>query len=290
MMRHFVPLACLGTALLPAGALALGWRTYYYPCVPVPVASCPPVVYSPACPPGCEVYAPAPVYTPPPARTPAAPTVTQEPAARPEAAKPDAPAAPVAPPPKAPVAPMPGVPRTGLDAPEGTPAEAVRIPATVVPFVPATPSVPLAQPRPVEPASAVAPVPKVPAPVAEPGRFPLVPRVPGGEGGLPPLQIVPPPAEPSTSRSSPLADRPAFEVVPVAGAALAAGALRSVGIFNHTDRDVSLTVEGETVTLPKRSYVTASVPRKFAWRLDAGESRTTEVPAGSPGVEIVLRR
>ena len=280
MMRHFVPLACLGTALLPAGALAIGWRTYYSPCAPV--VSCPPVVYYPACPPACEVYAPAPTYAP----APAAPTVTQEPPARPEAAKPDAPAAPVAPAPKAPVAPMPGVPRTSLDTSEGTPAEAVRIPATVVPLVP---SVPLAQPRAVEPAGAVAPLPKMPQPAAEPGRFPLVPRVPGGEGGLPPLRIVPP-AEPSTSRSSPLADRPAFEVVPVAGVGPAAGALRSVGVFNHTDRDVTLTVEGETVTLPKRSYVTASVPRKFAWKLDAGAPQATEVPAGSPGVEIVLRR
>jgi len=217
---------------------------------------------------------------------PAAPTVTPEPTARPEAAKPDAtiPSTPVptTPAPKPPITPLPGLPRTALDAPEGRPADAVRIPVTAVPLTPDAPSVPLAQPRPVVPTGAV-------APAAEPGRFPIVPRVPGGESTLPPLQIVPPP-EPSTSRSSPLSDRKAFEVVPVTGAAPAAGALRSVGIFNHTDRDVSLTVEGETVTLPKRSYVTAAVPRKFAWKLGDGAAQTTEVPADSPGVEIVLRR
>ena len=166
-------------------------------------------------------------------------------------------------------------PRVSLETPEGAPAEAVRIPATV-PVIPVTPAAPLAAPRAAEP---------------EPVKLPpLVPRVPGNEGGLPPLKINPP-AGPSTSRSSPLADRRAFEVVPVAGGAVPApGALRSVGIFNHTDRDVALTVEGETVTLPARSYVTAAVPRKFAWRLGAGEPQSTEVPPGAPGVEIVLRR
>ncbi len=267
MMRQFVPLACLGTALLPAGALALGWRTYYPPCAPA-VCYLPPVVYFPDCPPALEFYAPAPLAAPAPVplRTPAAPTVTQDPPARPVPAKPDAPA---------PKAPMPVTPRVSLEAPEGAPAEAVRIPAAV-PVIPVTPSAPLAQPRVVEP---------------EPVKLPpLVPRVPGNEGGLPPLKIAPP-AGPSTSNSSPLADRRAAEVVPVVGGEVPApGALRSVGIFNHTDRAVTLTVEGETVTLPARSYVTAAVPRKFAWKLGAGELQTTEVPPDAPGVEIVLRR
>jgi len=278
MMRHFVPLAFLGTALLPDGAAALGGRTYL-PCVPAPVFSCPQrIVILPPCQPPYEVY-PGAVYGPAPsaapgATPPAPPTVTQDPPARPEPAKPDAPA-PTTPVPKAP---MPGVPRVSGESPGGTPTEAVRIPATV-PIVPVTP------------AAAVTPAPATVPPAAEPGRLPpLVPRVPGGEGGLPRLQIVPPP-ETSTSRSSPLADRDPVEVVPVAGAAPAApGALRSVGIFNHTDRDVALTVEGETVTLPKRTYVTAAVPRKFTWKLDGGEARTTEVPPTAPGVEIVLRR
>ncbi len=267
MMRQFVPLACLGTALLPAGALALGWRTYSAPCPP---AACylPPVVYLPDCAPPVEFYAPAESYAPAPApaRTNAAPRVTQDPPARPVPAKPDAPAAP------APKAPTPERPRVSLDAPEAAPAEAVRIPATV-PVIPVTPA---AQPRAVEP---------------EPVRLPpLVPRVPGNEGGLPPLKIAPP-AGPSTSGSSPLADRRAFEVVPAVGGVVPApGGLRSVGIFNHTDRDVTLTVEGETVTLPARSYVTAAVPRRFAWRLGAGEPQSTEVPPDAPGVEIVLRR
>ena len=278
MMRQFVPLACLGTALLPAGALALGWRACYAPRGPAPVVCyLPPVVYFPACPPPVEFIAPAPSATPAPAapapQSPAAPKVTQDPPARPEPAKPDAPV------PKAPVGPTPAVPRTGLDAPEVRPADAVRIPATV-PVIPVTPSAPLAQPRAVEP-------PTTPDPVRLP---PLVPRVPGNEGGLPPLKIEPP-TVPRTSSSSPLADRRPFEVVPVAGGEVPApGALRSVGIFNHTDADVTLTVEGETVTLPARSYVTAAVPRKFAWKLGAGESQSTEVPPGAPGVEIVLRR
>ena len=249
MMRQFVPLACLGTALLPAGALALGWRTCYAPCAPPPVAYClPPVAYFPDCPPPAEYYgsAPAPAPVAPAPRTPAAPKVTQDPPAQPVPAKPDAPAAP------APTAPKVGAPRTAADAPEGRPADAVRIPATV-PVIPVTPAAPAA-----------------PDPVRLP---PLVPRVPGNEGGLPPLKIAPPT---TTSFSSPLADRRSFEIVPVVGAVPAPGALRSVGIFNRTDRDVTLTVEGETVTLPAKSYVTAAVPRKFAWKLGAGEPQTTE--------------
>lgn len=286
-MRHFVPLAVLGTALLPAGAAAIGWRTYY-PCVPFPVPCYPqPVVILPACCPPVECT-PAPA----PGRTPAAPpTVTQDPPAKPEAAKPDVPAAPVPKPPTGPIAPMPGVPRTAIDSPESSPAEAVRIPATV-PVIPVTPSTPLARPRPVAPAGALIPEPiKLPAPAAEPGRLPpLVPRIPGGDGGLPALQIVPP-AETSTSRSSPLSDRKSFEVVPVSGAASASpGPLRRVGVFNHSDRDVTLTVEGETVTLPKRTYLTAVVPRTFTWKLDGGDAQSTAVPAASPGVEIVIRR
>lgn len=287
MMRHFVPLAVLGTALLPGGAAAVGWQPYY-PCAPFPVPCYPqPVVILPACCPPVECY-PAPVL----GRVPAAPpTVTQDPPAKPEAAKPDVPAAPVPKAPTGPIAPMPGVPRTSIDPPESSPAEAVRIPATV-PVIPVTPSTPLAPPRPVEPAGAAIPEPiKVPAPVVEPGRLPpLVPRIPGGDSSLPPLQIVPP-AETSTSRSSPLSDRKSFEVVPVSGAAPASPtALRTVGVFNHSDRDVTLTVEGETVTLPKRTYLTAAVPRTFTWKLDGGDAQSTEVPAASPGVEIVIRR
>ncbi len=288
MMRHFVPLAVLGTALLPAGAAAVGWRTYY-PCVPVPCYPQPVVILPDCCPP--VECSPAPVLGRTPVAPVAPPTVTQDPPAKPEAAKPEVPAAPVPKAPTGPIAPMPGVPRTAIDPPESSPAEAVRIPATV-PVIPVTPSTPLAQPRPVEPAGALIPEPiKLPAPVAPPGRLPpLVPRIPGGDGGLPPLRIVPPP-ETSTSRSSPLSDRTSFEVVPVSGAAsISPGPLRSVGVFNHSDRDVTLTVEGETVTLPKRTYLTAVVPRTFTWKLDDGDAQSTAVPAASPGVEIVIRR
>ena len=66
-------------------------------------------------------------------------------------------------------------------------------------------------------------------------------------------------------------------------------AKRTVGFFNHTDRDLKLTVEGDTVTLPRRHYVTAEVPATFGWKLD-GDERRTEVPAAAPGVEVVIRK
>ena len=235
------------------------------------------------------------------------PKLTQDPpaVARPEVARPEA-----AKPEVVPKAPVPGVPPAPLGPKNESleaPKETVRTPNPAR----AIESVPLARPRavPPEPANPITPVGnlatpapeaiRVPAP-ASPGvklegaRIPpLVPRIPGGDTTLPPLNIVIPGDAPSTStsRSSPLSSRKAVEVIPVAGDAPASPrTLRNVGFFNNSERDVTLTVQGETITLPKHTFVTANVPRSFTWKLDAEAERTTEIPPGAPGVEVVIRR
>jgi hypothetical protein len=143
-------------------------------------------------------------------------------------------------------------------------------------------------------------VPQVPTPAAPTGAGsegdkipPLIPRLPNPD--MPPLTLPQVPLEKpnkgtSTSKASPLTDAPRVDVFPVDGPPPAGPtAKRSVGFFNHTDRDLKLTVEGETVTLPRRHYVSATVPATFAWKLD-GDERRTEVPAAAPGVEVVIRK
>ena len=305
MMRQIIPLALIALALLPDWATAFGKRQYP-PCPPAPTAylTCPPqLVILPPCLPSFEVlpYCPPsqgiplttlPLTTLPLTMLPA-PTVTPE-TAKPESAKPETPL------PSPPKAPMPGLPpnRSSLDT--GNSETGLKQAEFVVPNL-ANPTATKPQPTPVlttEPAI-VAPVrnvfeakreletPRIPA---------LIPRVPGGDTSLPPL-LVPSPANDSpgtsTSRSSPLnaSRRTGYDVIPVDGPAPATpSAKRSVGFFNHTDRDLQLTVEGQTITLPKRHSVTAEVPAKFTWTLEGNLEQNTEIPLAAPGVEVVIRR
>jgi hypothetical protein len=123
---------------------------------------------------------------------------------------------------------------------------------------------------------------------------PLIPRLTNPD--VPPLTIPKVPVDPpargdtSTSKASPLTAAPRVDVYPVDGPPPAGPtARRTVGFFNHTDRDLKLTVEGDTVTLPRRHYVTAEVPAAFTWKVD-GDERRTEVPTVAPGVEVVIRK
>lgn len=183
------------------------------------------------------------------------------------------------------------------------PTAGVAVPTPAIPQ-PETPKITI-DPLPTTPAPAkVEPLQlPVPGPIAEPKSAvpnepealkipPLIPRLPGTDSGLPPLSLPTVPSE-STSKSSPLTAKPqaVVDVFPVDGPPLASPAMkRTIGFFNHTDRDLKLTVDGETITLPKRHQVTATVAAKFRWKLDDGPERTTEVPTVAPGVEVVVRK
>lgn len=63
-----------------------------------------------------------------------------------------------------------------------------------------------------------------------------------------------------------------------------------VGFFNHSGRDMELTVNGEAVKLPKDQYITMKLPRNFNWSEKGGKSREAKIPDDSDGLEIVLRQ
>ena len=136
------------------------------------------------------------------------------------------------------------------------------------------------------PGASAVPVPAPPPPDA------LIPKVPDA---LPPLTLPPdtPVAPPKAVevKSSPLtaaARALKVSVFPAAGAATATG-LRKVGFYNHTGRDLALTIEGKAVTLPAMSYLHAQLPPTFVWTCaDAPAARAT-VPADAAGVDVLIR-
>lgn len=298
MTRQLFLLALAGLVLLPDWASAFGlrclrWRRCWSP----PAVACaPPVVAVPCAP----VYGPP--LPPPVSRTPDNYSLLPEPTVQPDEthAQPKA-AVPETNPAPAPRPVAPGVPtgpgRTSSNTDAGTDAklaapqpaepksEGVKIPAQNIPT----------DPMPTKTGStSLSPETKT-AKQPEPAkRKPLISSK--ADSGLPPLPLLPPgPADgkKSTSKSSPLANmpRPVVDIYPVDGPPPASpAATRKVGFFNHTDRDLKLTVEGQAITLPKRHYVAAEVPASFDWTLGDGPKRQTAIPTAAPGVEVVIRK
>jgi hypothetical protein len=63
-----------------------------------------------------------------------------------------------------------------------------------------------------------------------------------------------------------------------------------VGFFNHSEREVVLDVNGETVRLPSEQYVTLRLPRTFKWGEKGQKGTDVTVPADADGIEIVFRK
>ena len=63
-----------------------------------------------------------------------------------------------------------------------------------------------------------------------------------------------------------------------------------VGIFNHSDREMELVINGESVKLPADQYVTLRMPRTFTWAVKGKPEKEVKVPADADGLEIVFRR
>jgi hypothetical protein len=115
---------------------------------------------------------------------------------------------------------------------------------------------------------------------------------PKGPAALPSLTLPPDsPVKPpeSVSRSSPLSGGPKVSVFPANGAAAAAGGYRSVGFYNHTGRELSLTIEGKAVKLPAKSYLEAKLAATFTWSHGNNAAARETVPAGSAGLDIVFK-
>jgi hypothetical protein len=133
-------------------------------------------------------------------------------------------------------------------------------------------------PNPMVPTSP--PEPKKPSPSGE--GFPPLVLPPEGSGS--PSGVVPP----TTVRSSPLNGGTKPQIFPAEGE-LAADGLRKIGFFNHTDRDINLTIDGKKVTLPQKSYIHARVGATFRWSHADNPVTTTTVPGGAAGLEVLFR-
>jgi hypothetical protein len=77
-------------------------------------------------------------------------------------------------------------------------------------------------------------------------------------------------------------------VFPATGAA-AGSALRKVGFFNHTSRDLELKIQGEAVTLPAKSYLHANLPPTFTWQCSTQPATTEKVPGDASGLDVLIR-
>lgn len=138
----------------------------------------------------------------------------------------------------------------------------------------------------------------VPSAAPAPDALIPPPNIPNGPGALPPLTLPPDTpvapekdakAKPVEARSSPLAARELkVSVFPAAGTSAATG-LRRVGFYNHTARDLSLTIDGKVTTLPAMSYVHAQVPASFTWKCGDRPAAKETVPADAAGVDVLIR-
>jgi hypothetical protein len=140
----------------------------------------------------------------------------------------------------------------------------------------------------------------VPAPAPAPEALipaPGIPTLKNAEA-LPPLTLPPDtPISPDTlpraveAKSSPLAAGGRalrVSVFPAAGEAGTTG-LRKIGFYNHTGRDLALTVEGKTVALPAKSYLHAHLPPTFTWACGDKPAAREAVPADAAGLDVLIR-
>lgn len=124
-----------------------------------------------------------------------------------------------------------------------------------------------------------------------PGPPPTIPPIAPGAGDgntLPPLKLPTSPADSTSFARPPVGGRPLrVDVFPVARSADGA---KSIGFFNTTDRELTGSIGGEAFRLPAGHWLTAEVAGgDFTWRFAGEPERTTTVPAGAGGVELIVR-
>jgi hypothetical protein len=179
-------------------------------------------------------------------------------------------------PPEQPKAPKPDSKPPALELPKDP---SPKPPSLELPKDPVTPAVP-------------SPAPATPEPFAPP-PLPLTPDA-KKPGDLPPLLLPPDsPTKPeSVSRSSPLTGgrrELSVNVFPAAASEPPRGGYRTVGFYNHTDRDLALTIEGRAVKLPAKTYLHAKLAATFTWGYGDRAATRETVPDGATGIDVVFR-
>jgi hypothetical protein len=148
-------------------------------------------------------------------------------------------------------------------------------------------------PVPVFAVPAVAPVYVAPAagcvPPAGPATF-AVPS-PAPPATSPPPYGTPSPATPAGAPKPGVSESSSSSTAYYAGPTGAADpSVCTVAFWNRSDRDVTLLVDGQRWRLPRSKGLTLDLPRAFAWQTDGRDTHQEQVPADSPGMEIVIRR
>ena len=96
----------------------------------------------------------------------------------------------------------------------------------------------------------------------------------------------------SISRSSPLTRGGAsgikVKVFPTKVVVNQEAGYRMVGFYNHTTRDLELTIEGRSVKLPAKSYLYAQLGTAFTWSIGNRPSTRERVPEDAGGLEVVF--
>jgi hypothetical protein len=64
----------------------------------------------------------------------------------------------------------------------------------------------------------------------------------------------------------------------------------TVGFWNLTGHDVTVSIEGQARPLPRGKSLKLQVGRQFVWRVEGHEAQNETVPIENSGIEIVLRR
>jgi len=138
----------------------------------------------------------------------------------------------------------------------------------------------------------------IPVYVAPPAAC-VAPAAPGSLAvPLPAPPAATPPPAPGSSTPAPPANAPkagVSESAPstsyYAGPTSPSGnSACTVAFWNYSDRDIILTVDGQRWQLPRAKGITLDVPRAFTWRAGDRGAEQEQVPAGSSGMEIVIRR
>lgn len=153
---------------------------------------------------------------------------------------------------------------------------------------------PKAAPAPAAPTTGAAipsAAPPIPDPLIPPIDVPLIPDP--KKDGLPSLTLPPDtPVGGTTAKSSPLTGarrEMTVSVFAASGEKVVGPGYRTVGFFNHTARDLDLTIEGRAVKLPAKSYLHAQLAPTFTWNHGGGQAVRETVPAGAAGVDVVFR-
>jgi hypothetical protein len=138
-------------------------------------------------------------------------------------------------------------------------------------------------------------LPKLDLPKGPPIELPGAPAIPQpapAPDALPPLALPPDaPVEPLKveAKASPIGRDLKVSVFAAAGTAGAGNATRKVGFYNHTPRDLELTVEGKTVKLPAMTYLHAQLPPVFVWKCGDRPAERATVPDTASGIDVLFR-